>query len=333
MTVNPILTGEAYLRQPTFPQTFLVDQLLPVGGSMMIYGDPKVGKSFLALQLVFHLATGTPFLGFNVPNAVKVAYVQLDNPRSLWMERLNDLREAGHPVDHPNIWYGDRDSLDTWPFDVMRPDHCELLRNALRTITPDVVIIDTLKESNTADENDATAMQKAVALLTEMTRPAALVVVHHGRKPNADRPESIVSGSRGSSYLTGKMDAVIHCSKKAIHYTGRAIEEGSLKVARADDYTWILAQADVDAAIATTIREGGTLGEMARKLAFRLGGDKTESACKSLLRRRMKSTSGHPSPSSSADATSGGRPTAATENATASSPSNPGIAAKTPSGE
>jgi hypothetical protein len=45
---------------------FLVDDLVPRSGLMTIYGAPSSGKSFCAIDLGAHIATGRPYLGKEV---------------------------------------------------------------------------------------------------------------------------------------------------------------------------------------------------------------------------------------------------------------------------
>lgn len=278
-----ILRGADYLALPRDPETFLVAPLLPEGGSLTIYGDPKVGKSYAAIQLAAALVSGKEWLGFPVRRNGRVVYVQLDTPRSLWAQRLDELRSQG--VDIERIHFADRESLGTWPFNILNPDHLSLLSRSLLNVAPIAVIIDTLKEAHQLPENDATEMQKVIAGLTNATLPAALILVHHGRKPNPEYPENIISGARGSNYLPGKMDAMVHFSKKTMSFTGRAIEEGTLKLERMDNGFWEVAQAEVDANIQAILQQFPTASkrEQARILASHTG--RSEEACRALIRR------------------------------------------------
>ena len=156
---------------------------------MLIYGDPKVGKSFIALQLAQHIARGERWLGFETYRN-RVLYIQLDTPRVLWMDRMDSIIESGEPFGE-NIFHADRESLDTWPFDILNPNHFRKLRDEVDRIHPSVVIIDTLKEAHQAPENDNTEGQRVIAALTAATQPAALIVIHHARKLSDGRPNEI----------------------------------------------------------------------------------------------------------------------------------------------
>lgn len=282
LTTSPaILTGLDYMNLPR-SQTWLIEPLLPMGGALTIYGDPKTGKSYLATQLSLALTTGDPFLGFPINRTGEVVYIQLDTPGTLWADRLRQLKERGHPVD--KIHQADLETLNCWPFNVMNPEHSLRIRSELQLIKPVAVIVDTFKECHQLNENDATESQKVIAALTEMTKPAALVLLHHSRKPSADRPEELISSARGSGYLLGKMDAIIMLRKKSLTYVGRAIEEGTIRIQREDSGMWSCQDDETDRIIETILAQPGSDREHARQLSSRLSG-KNEETCRSMIRR------------------------------------------------
>lgn len=284
---NKILPAEDYLALPREKESWLLRHLIPVGGTMILYGDPKVGKSYAAIQLALALAgASSEWLGFPVVQTGPVVYVQLDTPRSLWAERLEALRDEGLPVEKLHL--ADRETLDAWPFDILHSDHEYLLRSALAGLNPKAVIIDTLKESNTADENSNTEMTNAINKLIAATQPAALILVAHSRKPTEHGPD-LQSDSRGAGAIIGKMDSICRLSKKGLYYVGRAIEEGSVKLIRSDNGLWEPdSTEELDALIESILLDPTltTRRAQARALATKIG--KSEEAARSLLRRWLK---------------------------------------------
>lgn len=277
-----IVSGSDYLALPRAPETWLIQSLLPASGSMLLYGDPKVGKSYAALQLACCLASGDQWLGFSIPSKRRVVYVQLDTPRSLWAERIDKLRHDGLPTDL--VYFADRDTLQTFPFDVLNPEHFKLLSSSLMALEPDVVVVDTIREAHSADENDSTEMQSAIAHLEAAIHPAAMVLIAHARKPSAERGYDLMNDNRGSNYLVGRMDAIVRMSRSSLRASSRVLEEASLKLERLDNGTWKLADDGFDA-LARQLGDqpGLTIREAARELASRTG--RTEEACRSWLRR------------------------------------------------
>jgi len=253
---------------------------------MAFYGDPKVGKSYAALQMACALTEGKDWFGFHASRKCKVVYIQLDTPRNLWAERLDEIRESYPIVD--DIYFADLGTLDLWPFDVMNPDHAGLLSNALLEIKPDVVIVDTFRESHSLDENSNTDIPKVVAQLTRIVQPAALVVVSHAKKPSREGGPDLINDMRGASYIAGRMDAIIRFTKKSAHFVGRALEEGTMRLERLENGFWVPQLADVDALIADCLANnpGASQRQIAALMSERL--NKTEDACRSLLQRYLK---------------------------------------------
>lgn len=294
-----IVSGQDYLALPAAPETFLIDALLPTGGSMILYGDPKVGKSYAALQLACCLSSGTPWLGFAVPQAVPTAYVQLDTPRSLWARRIRSLAESGHPVEA--LYYADRETLGHYPFNIREPRHFATLVRGLQAIEGEAdsgdrfqvefgaVIIDTLRESCTgADENDATDMQEVIAHLTEAVKPAALIIIHHAKKPSAEGGRSLMNDTRGSSYVNGRMDCICRFTHKAMFVTSREIEEHSVDLDRADDGTWVVpARPEILDQMDALLLDGSGDPLRVKSKALSKLVHKSETACRALLRRRQ----------------------------------------------
>lgn len=280
-----------YLLQPREAETWLLKPLIPASGLALLYGDPKVGKSYAALQLAMALNGGAAdWFDFPVVTAGNVLYVQLDTSRSLWMSRLETLRENGHPVDDLDM--ADRESLGTWPFDILKPAHFKLLRAEVDRLRPVAVIMDTLRESHTADENLSDRMQVVIASLEAAVKPAALILIAHARKPSVG-PEGqaapdLMNDNRGSGYVVGRMDGIIRFSRSGMYYAGRATEPGNIKLKRTPDGLWVPDNDRFKEHMAAVLSDTSfnSLRERARKLSEISG--KTESACLAALSRAVQ---------------------------------------------
>jgi RecA-family ATPase len=284
--MSKIVSGAEYLALPSSPETWLIDPLLPSGGACLLYGDPKVGKSYAALQLAGAISSGSDWLGFPTRPA-KVVYLQLDTPRNIWQTRLKDLLLKGALCELP--LFADRESLDCWPFDIMNPEHLIMLRDELSSLSADLVIVDTLRESHSADENDSTEMQKAIASLVAATQPAALCLISHARKPSQDDGFSLMNDNRGSSYVVGRMDAIVRFTPKSARVSGRSIEEHTIDLEREDSGFWAVNGAESDIHCLSVLLDSShaSVREASKTLAKKIG--KSESACRGLLRRYLKS--------------------------------------------
>lgn len=279
-----ILTGEEYLALPSSPATWLIQPLLPSSGAMLLYGDPKVGKSYAALQLSEALLTGQPWLGFPTRKS-KVAYIQLDTPRNVWQTRIRELQASKAMTLLPHL--ADRETLNAWPFDILKPDHLIMLRDELQAVEAELVIIDTLRESHSADENDSTEMQDAIAALAAATQPAALCLISHARKPAQDGDYSLMADNRGSSYVVGRMDAIVRFTPKSARVSGRSIEEHSIGLERADSGFWEVPLGEFDGVIDRILLNHSLTSVRLKAKALSEIIHKSESASRGLIRRRL----------------------------------------------
>lgn len=284
--MSHIVSGSEYLALPRQPETWLIKDLLPVGGGgMLLYGDPKIGKSYAALQLAWSLTTQTPWFGFSVPKKAHVVYLQLDTPRSLWADRLDSLRSHGYPIE--TVHFADRETLGTFPFYINNPDHYKILSDALSAINPAAVIIDTSREAFTSvDENESTAMQEAVARMEACIYPATAVYVSHARKTNVEHGYDLKGDVRGSNYLVGKVDSICRFSHKSMRIVSRTLEEHTVKLDRLEDGTWSIAEDPFKALVDLTISDNPDtpIRELARIIHLRYP-EKSEEACRAAVRR------------------------------------------------
>lgn len=295
--MKPILSGKEYLALPRDPNTWLIEPLLPAGGIGIVYGDPKIGKSFAVLQLALALLDGVDWMGFPLRKA-RTVYIQLDTPRSLWAERLEKLLLAGFAgID--DLLLADRETLNTWPFDILRPDHQDLLKTYLSPLKPDLVIIDTLRESHSAEENDSTAMKEVISSLVAATHPAALLLIHHSKKPQPDREGTItpdlINDLRGG-YVAGAMDAILKFSKRGLHYVGRATEQGSVQAERDGNLGfWLPVLSDLDTWLDVVMADPDlkSLAQKSDSLVMLTG--RPVEQCRAAVRKREALTS-HPHP-------------------------------------
>lgn len=74
------------------PMNWLIDDLLPLGGAVMISAKPKMGKTFLALQMSLSVASGDDFLGFQ-GHKHEVLYIDFESSQRAIKTRLSMMTE------------------------------------------------------------------------------------------------------------------------------------------------------------------------------------------------------------------------------------------------
>lgn len=278
---------DQYLKLKREKETWLLKPLIPAGGAALLYGDPKVGKSYMGIQLALALSGQSPdWLGFPVHQVGKVLYLQLDTPRSVWAVRFEEMLNKGNlKYDSDSLLLADRDSIQFYPFDILQPLHMEYIRELIQRHDPVAVIIDTLRESHSGDEDSSTVSRNVIGNLVHACEAAALIIISHGRKPNPDMDKDLLADHRGSSYITGRMDAIMRLTKTKLYYTGRSIEAGDIKLQRADNGLWVPVVDDLAPYIAKVLSDLTLTSMRARARALAPMIAKTEEAAMSLLRR------------------------------------------------
>lgn len=183
--------AETLLATPLKPIRFVVDQLIPQGLHILA-GSPKIGKSWLMLQLCLQVSKGEPLWEYDT-NKCDVLYLCLEDTYNRVQNRMFHISDEASSNLHFAI-------------------AAKLIDNGLKeqienfiSLHPDtgLVVIDTFQRirgmsfNTNAYANDYcdTALLKSIA----DKHGIALIVVHHLRKNTADDPVMMISGSTGIS--------------------------------------------------------------------------------------------------------------------------------------
>lgn len=226
------------------PVQFVVDSILPVG-TTVLSAAPKIGKSWLALDLGLCVASGRPFLGYPT-NRAEVLYLALEDSLNRLKERMGKILCETPP---PDGFYLTTEApvLD----EKGNGGLIDVLTEQLKA-TPKIklVIIDTLQkvrgQVRSKTESAYTTDYKEVGALKKFAddHGIALLLVHHNRKMrDADDPLAMISGTMG---ISGAVDTawVLLKQKRAdsaaeLHITGRDTPMLDLSVRfNPDDYRW-----------------------------------------------------------------------------------------------
>ena len=186
------LTFEEVYDSESEAMDWLVPGLLPVGETVLLCALPKVGKSKLAIDLAFSVATGeSRFLG----QETKQGKVLLITPDASKQSLKQELTKRGfRKQDSPNLHIFPR-----WSIDQMA-----VLEAKLEKFRPDLVVIDSLKKITAGkeiSENSAEFSDNIIALNDMLSRyRTSGILVHHANKSN----DAIgVERVRGSTAIVG----------------------------------------------------------------------------------------------------------------------------------
>lgn len=244
---------DEYLALPREPQPWIVKPIIPVGGLVNAYGKPKTGKSFLIMGMAQAVANGDEtWEGYEICQHGPVAYLQVDTPRPEWAKRIETVRELSQSDDIP-FYIADMWLIPKYPMDILDPNSEALqwLKDQMRRVKPILVIVDTLREIHSGDEDSSTVMRNVItgivgACMPEQgeDRPSpSIVFISHARKDASgwqmqDGQDDMMDQARGSSYVNGRMDNIIHVTPKTMRFKGRATGEQKRSIYK-DDKGWV----------------------------------------------------------------------------------------------
>ena len=216
----------AALRTMEFPPvSYVVPGIIPEGLTILA-GRPKIGKSWMALDLAIGVAMGKPVFGGVYVEQGDVLYCCLeDNPRRL-KRRVSKLLSP-----FSEDWPAQLTLATSW----RRLDEggvADIAAWCESAVTPRLVLLDTLAGvrpqrggTDTLYEGDYKALREVHRFAND--RGMGVVALHHTRKMDADDPVDTISGSLG---LAGAADTCLILARSSkgtsLYVRGRDIEEG-----------------------------------------------------------------------------------------------------------
>jgi len=183
----------------------LVRGVIRPNTTILLYGSPKAGKSFVALDLAFAIARGVDWFGCKTDTGAVLIWAGEGSKLST-IEREIAYRKAHDIKDKmavANLLYADPLTGITGP---------EQIANAVKQVESKtgkevkLVIIDTLSRATPGtDENSHQSMSSIIQIIDNLrlTTQAAIMLVHHSGKADG-------SAERGHSSLRGAVDTVIN---------------------------------------------------------------------------------------------------------------------------
>ena len=226
-----------YLDTPRVHLNWIIHEQLPYPGTLLLQGPPKSGKSFLCLDLARNISQGTPVFRWATRKS-SCLYLQFDTSEMIWRHRVEKQRSAGVSFDG-SLYQVHPEDMRV-PFNISNPQDYEWLRQVIRHADPEVTIIDVLREIHNADENDSTKMKIVGDKLMSIFKDRSLILVHHSKKIGEDVIDpSPVDVSRGSSYLTGKVDAIWFLWRHQLRIQSRNSEAQFLRLRQDAVGVWL----------------------------------------------------------------------------------------------
>lgn len=188
------VTRLARLAFPEGRSDWLIEGLWAGEAVGVVGGIPKVGKTWLVLEMALAVASGLPCLGrFAVKNPGPVLlFCAEDGPRAV-QKRVAGLAKA-RGVDFDRLAVGWIDAPAIWLDD---EGHRNRLTQTVTTLKPRLLILDPLVRLHRGDENSAGEIAAVLGYLRALQREhhVAVMLVHHVRKSGASQPGQALRGS------------------------------------------------------------------------------------------------------------------------------------------
>jgi len=197
---KPIFLNGAELFNEHQPKQWLVEGFMEINSLNMLFGQPASGKSFIALDLAFHVAIGKPWHGYSVSSG---------NAIYITGEAIRGCKERVRAcITHNNIEQLDNFNISNRVTSLYDDDEFACLQKELDQISESsdqpirLIVIDTVARFLEGDENsskDMGAFIRKVDFLKHKYDCTVLLVHHsgHGGGPRA----------RGSSALKAALDS------------------------------------------------------------------------------------------------------------------------------
>lgn len=222
-TVGDFFNAADLLQEQLPPVKWVVPGLLPAGLSLLV-AAPKIGKSWMALDLCLAVASGGTWLGHEV-NQGAVLYLALEDSKNRLQSRIRLLLDGFTPppeactmrVQAPMLGAGLLEMLDGWLNE--HPDAKLVCIDTFQRIRPPAGRNENayFADYRACGQLQAWAMQHGICLL----------LVHHTKK--GVNPGDVFESISGSTGIMGAADTVLTITKKA-----RFAEEATLSITGRD---------------------------------------------------------------------------------------------------
>lgn len=204
------------------PLRFLISDILPERGKMLITGDAKGCKSWFCELLSLCLACGHDFVGFRITRPTRVLMIQSELSDQMMEDRYEKMMRTAGPgiradLVGENLFVfqceGGAPVLST-------PEGKREIEAEIDRVKPECVIFDPFYHLFPGiEENEAGAVGAALRYLSDFTaRGLSVILTHHHGKGGASRGSSVFAGwpesdmaikPEGTDYL--KLSGAFRC--------------------------------------------------------------------------------------------------------------------------
>lgn len=219
-----LLSADDILQKEWPEPVWAVPGILPVGLAILA-GPPKIGKSWMGLQIAKAVATGESVFGKDVERG-PILYLALEDPP----RRLQDrMRMQGWPIGVDAHFMPIGNFMGQ--IGDLRNGGSERLASQVDKEGYRLVIVDTFSRAISGKQKEVEDMTEWLTPLQEMAhaKNSAIVLVDHHRKRSTFEPD-VIADILGSTAKGAMADTILglykerNKSEAELHVTGREVE-------------------------------------------------------------------------------------------------------------
>lgn len=193
------ISAKELLDEPDTQDDWLIKDLLLVGGTSLIGGAPKIGKSTLIRQAAICVARGEPFLGQPTKQGTVIHYSMDEKKKSV----KRQYRTQGLTHEDPVIL--------SFGNPKMR-DYMKHLEEDIVRLKPVMVIADTLAGmTQVKDMNNYGELVSVLGAFNDIVERTGthILFIHHANKPNQFSKKGSGDSILGSTGISGTVDTFL----------------------------------------------------------------------------------------------------------------------------
>lgn len=225
-----LISSVEIMNTPMKKQQFIVDGMI-YPGLHILSGDPKIGKSWMMMDMCLAVAKGENFFGRKTEQG-QVVYMALEDTFVSLQSRMYEL------TDEPseNLVF----TLIANSIGGGLEEDLQECKNKFPNLK--MVIIDTLQKiRNTIDTKYGADYRELSVLKSLADRlEIAIILVHHNRKAHDSNPNNLISGTNG---IAGCADGLLVFTRNGenvkLHISGRGAPSLEMNLKR-ENAKWIL---------------------------------------------------------------------------------------------
>lgn len=199
---------------PEAPKSLFSPSLLHEGEFCLFSGPPFSGKSWLALEMVYAISTGRPWLGYEINHPGPAAFLGLETHMSSQYDRLKQMADSDHP---PKDMYliGPPDIPPI--LDLVSAQHQTQIMHLIDLLDLRCLVLDPFRRMHTMGElDDPRPALNAIERIKAKTG-CAITLIHHDRKGGGGKYDSDTDAPSGHGSLTSYPTLLLRLIPKKDH--------------------------------------------------------------------------------------------------------------------